>query len=346
MPITAPPTITALPTPPDPNDRSTFNSRAYPWSVAQQTFGTEVGSVATNVYNNALEAQDQAGIATTKADEASASAALAKDWATKTNAEVVAGQGYGAKKYADDAALSAAAAAASALEAAGLVEKYQGALAADPTLDKDGNPLAAGDWYINTTTGFVRAYNGSAWVQGISAVAGVSSLNGLTGDLTGFVTETGAQTLTNKTLVDPKLLLGGTNGTAGQVPISQGAGLPPVWGSVESFAVGDVIVSSRPLTAPEWLLGDDGVYLQSAYPDLFAVLGLRAGYSAGAAWTARSSGFGTSIIYGVTYGNGLFVAVGDSGKLATTPIGYDPTTQFVVPYTPANGIPVYYKASA
>jgi hypothetical protein len=51
---------------------------------------------------------------------------------------------------------------------------------------------------------------------------------------TGDVTLSGTQTLTNKTLTDPKLLLAGTNGTAGQVPVSQGAGLPPVWGAVGS----------------------------------------------------------------------------------------------------------------
>jgi hypothetical protein len=54
-------------------------------------------------------------------------------------------------------------------------------------------------------------------VQGISVVAGVSSINGLVGDLTGFVTETSAQTLTNKTLTDPKLTLisGAEIGAAG-----------------------------------------------------------------------------------------------------------------------------------
>lgn len=238
--------ITSLPTAPSRALRpADFANQADTFLAALPAFGTEATALESNVNAKEASAVAAAATAVTKAEEASGSAdealaqasgtvatGSAKDWATKTSAEVVAGQGFGAKKYAEDAALSEAAAAASALEAAGLVESYQGALAADPTLDKDGNPLAAGDWYINTATGFVRAYNGSAWVQGISVVAGVSSLNGLTGALTGFVTETGAQSLTNKTLTDPKLTLGGTNGTAGQVPVSQGAGLPPVWGSI------------------------------------------------------------------------------------------------------------------
>lgn len=41
------PVITSLPTPPNPSDRSTFNTRAYPWSLALGTFTTEVNSAAT-----------------------------------------------------------------------------------------------------------------------------------------------------------------------------------------------------------------------------------------------------------------------------------------------------------
>lgn len=74
MPVTTPPSITALPTPPDPNDRSTFNTRAYPWSVAQQTLATEVGAVAENVFDNATEAEASAVLAGGKAGEASGSA--------------------------------------------------------------------------------------------------------------------------------------------------------------------------------------------------------------------------------------------------------------------------------
>lgn len=48
------------------------------------------------------------------------------------------------------------------------------------------------------------------------------------------VTATNTETLTNKTLIDPKLSLGGTNGIIGQIPISQGAGLAPVWGDVSA----------------------------------------------------------------------------------------------------------------
>jgi hypothetical protein len=50
---TTPPSITALPTAPDPNDRSTFNARAYPWSAALNTFGTQLSAVAENVKANA-----------------------------------------------------------------------------------------------------------------------------------------------------------------------------------------------------------------------------------------------------------------------------------------------------
>lgn len=74
---TNPPNITALPSPPDPNDRSSFNVRAYPWSVAQQTLATEVAAVAANVKGNADEAVAAAVVAGAKAAEAQASQAAA-----------------------------------------------------------------------------------------------------------------------------------------------------------------------------------------------------------------------------------------------------------------------------
>lgn len=67
MAVITPPSITAMPAAPDPNDRSTFNARAYPWAVAQAVLATQVGSVATNVALNATDAATSATTATTQA---------------------------------------------------------------------------------------------------------------------------------------------------------------------------------------------------------------------------------------------------------------------------------------
>jgi len=47
----------------------------------------------------------------------------------------------------------------------------------------------------------------------------------------------------------------------------------------------------------------------------------------GTTWTTRTSGFGSTAIYSVTYGDGLYVAVGDSGKLTTSTDGTTWTTR-------------------
>lgn len=62
---------------------------------------------------------------------------------------------------------SAVAAAASASAAAASFNSfhdiYLGAKASDPTLDNDGNALQTGAIYWNTTSGVLKAWNGSAW---------------------------------------------------------------------------------------------------------------------------------------------------------------------------------------
>jgi len=66
-------------------------------------------------------------------------------------------------KEAAEAAQTAAEAAQESID--GL---YLGALASDPTVDLNGNPVTQGDWYFNTTDNRVRIYNGSTWDTAIT----------------------------------------------------------------------------------------------------------------------------------------------------------------------------------
>lgn len=176
--------ITPLPTAPQiTDDTATFNARAFAWVDSIDDFTTEANALAVQASTDAGTATTQAGIATSGAGTATTKAG--------------------------EALASANAAAASAVEAAGLVENYQGALASDPSLNKDGGALVAGDWYVNTSSGLIRAYDGAAWVTSVNVTAGVTSVNG----------ETGAVTLTLGTLssqdADTVAITGGNiNGTA------------------------------------------------------------------------------------------------------------------------------------
>lgn len=77
MSVTVPPTIAALPTPPQTSDPSTFDARADALVAALPTLVTETNAVADNVYDNAVDASSNATAAASSASNASASAATA-----------------------------------------------------------------------------------------------------------------------------------------------------------------------------------------------------------------------------------------------------------------------------
>ena len=106
---TTPPSITTLPSAPDPNNRATFNALAYPWSAALPTFGTQVSAVATNVKANADEAEADA--VSTAADRVVTTADRIAAAASASTATTQAGN---ALTSANNAAASAAAAAGAA----------------------------------------------------------------------------------------------------------------------------------------------------------------------------------------------------------------------------------------
>lgn len=194
--------------------------------------------------------------------------------ATEINATAAHERAVIADDKAGEASASAATAAADALRLASLDALWLGALAADPATGRDGAPLVKGNAYVSTATGYIRAYNGAAWVQGVGAVAGVTSLNGQIGDLA------------LKTI-------------GGQSPYGAGDI------SFSTFEIGD---ARSTVGAPnaDWVEADK-IYLQSSYAALFGVLGLRpntvtattdAGLAIGTRTGVAASSLGAVVVVG------------------------------------------------
>ena len=156
-------------------------------------------SSENNALGSATTATSQAGIATTKAGEASASAANAlasENAASGSSASALAQAGISTTK-AGEAAVSAsnalvsegnasnsassAATAQTAAEAArdaalaafdSFDDRYLGPYSSDPTTDNDGDALAAGMLYFNTSTDDMKVYEGSSWVNAYASLSG------------------------------------------------------------------------------------------------------------------------------------------------------------------------------
>jgi hypothetical protein len=111
---TTPPTIQALPTPPSRNNPSTFATLADAFLGALPTMRSEMNAAATNVYNNAVEADADAVAA-----DASRVAAAASQSSAAASASTATTQAAAASASASAAAASATTANTKAGEAAG-----------------------------------------------------------------------------------------------------------------------------------------------------------------------------------------------------------------------------------
>jgi len=124
---------------------------------------------ATNAASSATSATSSASTATTKASEAATSATNAASSATtaSTQASNASSSASTASTQATNAASSATAAASSATAAANSADAfddvYLGTKSSDPTQDNDGDALAAGMLYFNSSDDVLKFYDGSAW---------------------------------------------------------------------------------------------------------------------------------------------------------------------------------------
>ena len=174
--IVTPPTINALPPAPQPADTpSEFDSKAFALLAAQVAMVGDFNSAAAATQQNATAANERAVAAASSASAANGSASTAS-----TQAGVASGAAITATAKADEASNSAEAAETSRIEASKL---NLGPKAVAPVVDNQGGALLAGATYYDTALGRWRVWSGAAWADGISAVAGVSSLNGESGNL-------------------------------------------------------------------------------------------------------------------------------------------------------------------
>ena len=170
--------------------------------------------LTTNANSAKYDLIVDAASATTSASNASTSATAAASSATAaaSSASSASTQASNASSSATAAASSATAAAASATSAANSADAfddvYLGSKSSDPTTDNDGDALAAGMLYFNTTSDVLRVYSGSAWQD--AAV-----------DTSSFITLSGVQTLSNKTLTAP-VINGATIGSTDLATASNG----------------------------------------------------------------------------------------------------------------------------
>ena len=118
--------------------------------AAAETAETNSETAETNAASSASSASTSASTATTKASEASTSAT-----ASETS------------KVASEAAKDAALAALDSFD-----DRYLGSKSSAPTVDNDGDALASGMLYFNTTTDEMKVYDGSQWLNAYASLSG------------------------------------------------------------------------------------------------------------------------------------------------------------------------------
>lgn len=138
--------------------------------TSASTSSSNASTAATNSSNSASQSASSAsdaGSAKLAAEAAQAAAETAETNAetAEANAETAASQASTSATSAAQSATSAASSASSASTSYNNFRSiYLGSQSSDPTVDGNGDALAAGDLVYNSTAGLVKYYNGSTWL--------------------------------------------------------------------------------------------------------------------------------------------------------------------------------------
>lgn len=184
--------------------KDTSNNNIYIANTAHTSSGSQPISTNADVAKWDLLVDAESATSSASAASASASAAASSASAASSSASAASSSASAASSSASAASSSASAASSSASAAStsasnaaasydSFDDRYLGAKSSDPSVDNDGNALLTGALYFNTTANEMRVYSGSAWLAGYLPASG-------------YVTLTGTETLTNKTLTDPAII--------------------------------------------------------------------------------------------------------------------------------------------
>lgn len=153
-----------------------FNAKSNSWAITSREMAADTDAAAKSAQTNAIAANERATAANLSHIAASEQADAAMGYRNTAGSHAAT-----ATTQADVATTKAGEAAASAVQASKL---NLGNKSTPPTLDNQGASLLAGATYYDTTLEKWRVWTGAAWGEGVSAVAGVSSLDGQAGPLT------------------------------------------------------------------------------------------------------------------------------------------------------------------
>ena len=172
-----------LPSPPNPADRSTFNTLAYPWSEALTPWTNEMNQLAADTYDNALDVQGAStvtgsdrDIALGAANAASVDAGLANGYkneafVSKQSASASAGLADASRSDAQMAALAAAAWATSTTAVSGGNKGAKGYALDAAQSAADAASIVLGEVFDNTQESAVKGWTSSkivAWFNGLT----------------------------------------------------------------------------------------------------------------------------------------------------------------------------------
>lgn len=183
MAVKIPQVVGNLPSPPNPADRSTFNTLAYPWSEALTPWTNEMNKLAADTYDNALDVQGAStvtgsdrDIALGAANAASVDAGLANGYkneafASKQSASTSAGLADASRSDAQTAALAAATWATSTTVVSGGNKGAKGYALDAAQSAADAASIVLGEVFDNTQESAVKGWTSSkivAWFNGLT----------------------------------------------------------------------------------------------------------------------------------------------------------------------------------